>query len=159
MMAEGLNQEQISKAKTAVFRFLKIRLRSEQEIAEKLKIKKFDKNIIKETIRYFKDIELINDRVFAKAWIRSRLNKPFGFGRIKNELKTKGVAEDILQEEFENIKSDDYQESEIVLKAAQRRASVYKNVDPLKLKQRLLGYLTRRGFSSESIYKALKKIK
>ena len=153
-----IDKESLSKARTAVFRLLKIRIRSEKEIAEKLKTKKFDNTIIKETIRYFKDIELIDDRVFAKAWIRSRLNKPFGLGKIKNELKAKGIAEDILQEELETIKADDYQEAEIVLKAAQRRATIYRNVDPLKLKQRLFGYLARRGFSSESIYKALKRL-
>ena len=157
-MGMEIDKDSLSKARTAVFRLLKIRIRSEQEIAERLKTKKFDSSIIKETIRYFKDIELINDRIFAQSWIRSRLNKPFGLGRIKNELKAKGISEDILQEELEKIKADDYQESEIVLKVAQRRASIYRNVDPLKLKQRLFGYLARRGFSSESIYKALKKI-
>ena len=44
-----------NKAKEASFHLLKIRLRSEHELREKLKLKKFSKSIINETIQFLLD--------------------------------------------------------------------------------------------------------
>ena len=149
---------ELTSARNAVFRLLKIRLRSEREIVEKLKKKEFSDEAIAKTLEYFKECELINDRQFAQRWIYARLNKPFGLNRIRTELKAKGISDGILQEELIKIPHGDEQEMEVVRKLAERRAAIYKNVSGDKLKQRLYGYLARRGFSSESIYKTLKKL-
>lgn len=146
----------LQKAKDTVFRLLKLRLRSEKEVHDKLKSKGFEEEIIEKTIEYFKEIELVNDRVFAQKWISFRLNKPFGFTRIKKELKEKGVEEDIVHEELAKV--DDYQELDVVKRIIERRGKIYKGIDKNKLKQRLFGYLIRRGFSSGSVYKALREI-
>ena len=144
------------KAKSAVFRLLKIRSRSEQEVKDKLKQKGFDEHVIGQAIRYFKDLELIHDRQFAKGWIASRLNKPFGSHRIRLELKQKGIDDDIIDEELTKA-LESYSEEEVVLSLLKKRVVKYKNVPPLKLKQRLYNYLARRGFNAEVIYRSLKR--
>ena len=146
-----------TKAKSAVFRLIKIRSRSEQEVKVKLKQKGFDEHVIREAIRYFKDLELIHDRQFAQGWIASRLNKPFGSHRIRFELKQKGIDDDIIDEELTKALAS-YSEEEVVLSLARKRAGKYKNIDPAKTKQRIFSYLTMRGFNSEPIYKAIKKL-
>jgi len=75
-------------------------LRSEQEIYNKLKQKRFSHDHIKRTVQYFKEIGLINDRQFAQKWILSRLAKPFGKDRIRFELKEKGIDTAIIEEEL-----------------------------------------------------------
>ena len=147
----------LSQAKTAVERLLKIRLRSQKEILDKLKLKNFSAPVIEETIEYFKKLNLINDRQFAQKWIESRLLKPFGINRIRFELRNKGIDEDIIQEELEDLKNN-LPEEEIVEAVAKRRAENYKGIDRTKLKQRLYGYLVRKGFRGPAIFKALKKI-
>ena len=146
-----------SKARESVYRLLKYRFRSEKEIADKLKIKGFDKATIDETIRYFKDLEIIDDRQFARGWISSRLNKPFGPKRIQHELDQKGIARHIIEEELHDA-FDAYSEADVVLNLARKRTQKYKGIEPLKAKQRLFGYLSRRGFSTEAIYKAINQI-
>src|SRR3990167_4198604 len=95
-------EESFRKAQTIVFRLLKFRLRSEKELQEKLKAKKFPASIIQQTIRYFKDLRLIDDHKFAREWASSRLKKPFGLNRIRLELTKMGIstaiAEEILKE-------------------------------------------------------------
>jgi len=153
-MKNNATAESLRKARDTVFRLLKIRYRSEKEIREKLKRKNFSAPIIEQTIQYFKDLELINDRQFAQKWISSRLGKPFGLNRIRFELKDKGIDADILQQELKEA-TRNYPETEIATALAKRQAAKYENIAKIKVKQRLYGYLARRGFSSTAINKAL----
>ncbi|MBU4333274.1 MAG: recombination regulator RecX, partial [Candidatus Omnitrophica bacterium] len=145
------------KAKNIVYQLLNFRERSEKEIRDKLNTKGISGNIIGNCINYFKDLDLINDRQFAKKWINYRLNKPFGISRIRMELKQKGVKSDILEEELAHSQ-DNFDELSIVIELAQRRLEKYKNIDDQKARQRLYGYLTRRGFSGNSIRKTLTEL-
>ena len=145
------------KARETVFRLLKLRPRSEHEIRQKLEKKEFSHDIIDETIQYLKHIQLIDDRRFAKAWIHSRLARPFGLNRIRFELKTKGINNQIIQEELSGAK-ETFAEDEAVLALAQRRFQKYKRVEKLKAKRRTFEFLVRRGFSSDAISKALRQL-
>ncbi len=147
----------LRKAKETVYRLLKYRPRSEEEIRRKLKLKKFTDDVVEQTVEYFKKYQFIDDRLFARSWVKSRLHKPLGLTRIRFELRTKGVAEDIIKEELDNF-FDPETEFESVLSLARRRMTKYKNVEPLKRKRRLFEYLARRGFNSETIQKVLRKL-
>jgi regulatory protein len=147
----------VIKARAVVFRLFKFRPRSEQELVDKLQDKGFDKEITGQTITYFKKLGLIDDAVFAKGWIQSRLNKPYGTRRIKQELKHKGILDEIIATELEKAKAH-YDELEIIIKISNKRIRIYKNLDKIKTRRRLQDYLLRRGFSPENIQKALRGI-
>ena len=89
-------EKERDKAKSYVYRLLNIRLRSEQEVEAKLKLRSFSASVIGDTIDYFRDIQLIDDRQFARKWIESRLNRLFGANRIRYELQKKGISKNIL---------------------------------------------------------------
>ncbi|OGX54682.1 MAG: hypothetical protein A2267_09515 [Omnitrophica WOR_2 bacterium RIFOXYA12_FULL_38_10] len=151
------DKKELFKAKNTVYQLLNLRERSEKEIRDKLKTKGVSDSTAEACIKYFKDLALINDRQFTKKWINYRLNKPFGISRIIMELKQKGIKADIIEEELtESQKSFD--ELSTVIELAQRRLQKYKNIDDQKAQQRLYGYLTRRGFSGNSIRKTLKEL-
>ncbi len=145
------------KARNTVFRLLKFRLRSEKEIREKLKAKKLPDPVTKQTIAYFKNLDLIDDHRFAKDWTSSRLKKPFGINRIRVELKKKGIDPETIEETVKEA-TEKYDELEVVTQLAQYRASKYKSIDPKKIQQRVYGFLLRRGFNMNVIIKALKTI-
>ena len=147
----------LKKAREAVFRLLKVRFRSEQEIRERLKRKEFPQDTIEQTIEYFKKGEFIDDRQFAQKWISSRLLKPFGVNRIQFELKSKGIQDEIIKEALKDV-TNDYLEEEVVLSLVKRQVSKYKNRDLNKSRQRIYGYLARRGFRSGVILKALERL-
>ncbi len=146
-----------ARAKTVVFRMLKVRLRSEKEVVDKLDGKDFPADVIQKTVRYFRDTGLLDDRLFARGWIASRLKKPLGFSRIRRELKMKGLSDDIVQEECARV-ADDYDEQESIHALAERRMRQYRTLDRVKAQQRLYAYLARRGFSSGLIYKVIREI-
>ena len=147
----------LAESKKAIFRLLKYRPRSENEIRIKLRDKEFSPDIIQQTVEYFKKIGAINDQQFAIGWIRSRLNKPLGAYRIGRELRQKGIDDDMIAATLADA-SQDYDEDAAVVSLAQKRLKKYKAIDPLAARRRLYGYLARRGFSNGAIMKALNGI-
>jgi len=145
------------KIRTTVWRLLRFRPRSEKELSTRLKQKKFAKPLIDDTIQYFKSIDLINDEDFAKRWITSRLSKPVGSKRIYFELLEKGICKSVIQKHLEEATAN-YDQEEIVSNLAKHRIQQYKNIDPLKEKQRIYGYLLRKGFDTNIIQKVIKKL-
>ncbi len=144
----------VAKAKAVVYRLFKFRPRSQGEIIAKLKDKNFDSAIIEQVVFFFKEGGLIEDAAFTKSWVASRLQKPMGMRRIRQELKKKGVADEIISAEFSKIQNS-YDELETVNRVAQKRVKVYQGLDQKTITRRLEGYLLRRGFSTEAVYKAL----
>jgi regulatory protein len=145
------------RARNAVNRLLKIRMRSELEIRGKLLQKGFSERVVDEVVQFFTKAKLINDRQFARMWINSRLIRPFGLSRIRFELHSKGIDKDIIESELSEIASG-FDEDSVVCDLAKRRAAKFKNIKKDKLKQRVYGYLLRRGFSPSAVIKAIKKI-
>ena len=128
-------KDTVAEAKKYIYRLLKIRFHSEKEVRDKLHQKGFSEPTADEAVGYFKGIDLINDRIFTQKWVSWRLAKPFGFKRIKLELKEKGVAPELIEEQFLEAKSD-YPEEEIVARLAKRRAAKHSGVPPQKMKQK-----------------------
>ena len=138
------------KAKEYAFLLLKFRLRSQKELAGRLKQKGFPEELCRDTVNVLKDKQFIDDRVFAKGWVSSRLKRPFGLRRIKQELVEKGLDKETIAETFAQVK-EDYDEGSIVKRLAEQRFSRLKGVESIKAKQRVYAYLTRRGFSPDLI--------
>jgi regulatory protein len=154
-MCAKLKSNTIQDAKEAVFRLLRVRFRSEKEIRDRLIRKGFGRENIDGVVRYFKDIDLINDRRFTRKWIASRLAKPFGANRIRFELKEKGVEDSLVQEELEQA-TKEYSEFEAVAELAKRQTAKYRGIEAGKMRQRVYAYLCRRGFTYQTVMKAVR---
>lgn len=134
---------------------LKFRLRSEKEIYQRLKNKRFEEEIIKQTLFFLKDKGFIDDSLFAKTWIEFRIKKPLALRRIRQELILKGIAREIIDSQISEIINKDYSERDLVNEIAKARLSKLKGVEPGTAKRRVYAYLLRRGFSPEIIIDAL----
>lgn len=147
----------LQKARNYAFLLLKFRQRSRKEIEFRLKQKKFEEPVIKETVAFLKDRGFIDDAAFARAWIDARLKKPLGLRRIKEELRIKGIDSDIININLGQIKQD-YCEEEVVSRIAADKLKKLKGIEPQKAKQRIYSYLLRRGFSPEVISDTLAQL-
>ena len=143
-------QEVLEKARSYAFLLLKFRLRSESELLCRLRLKKFDIDIARETVAFLKEKGFIDDKVFAKTWIASRLKRPLGLARIRHELRIKGVKEPLIDDEIRAARKD-YPEEEIVSSLAKARFSRCKDAIPAIAKRRVVAYLLRRGFPPELV--------
>jgi len=147
----------LERAKNCVLRLLKYRPRSQKEIEEHLRRKKFPPQLIREVVGEFVNAGLIDDREFTKFWVnwRGEVN-PKSKNFIRHELRLKGITEDLIVEALEKISEGDE-----FLKAkelAQKRYERLKNLEPLKKKQRLYAYLQRRGFNQEITWDVLNSL-
>ena len=143
--------------KEYAFFLLKFRLRSEKELYERLKKKKFPEGEIKKVIAFLKEKRFIDDRAFVKAWVNSRLRQSIGLKKIRLELVQKGISKEFIDAKINEIK-DGYSESEIVGNLAADRLKRFKDIEPLKAKNRVYAYLIRRGFSPGIVVDTLNKL-
>ncbi|MCX5698148.1 MAG: regulatory protein RecX [Candidatus Omnitrophica bacterium] len=151
------NSYNAEKARAYAFLLLKFRLRSENELKARLKQKGFSEELAQGTVSFLKDKEFIDDRVFARGWVASRLRRLFGFRRIKQELIQKGLDKEIIENSLSQAK-EHYNESQVVSQLAKQRFSKIKGIEPLKAKARVYGYLLRRGFSAEVVEDVFDKL-
>lgn len=151
------DNETLQKAKNYCFLLLKFRPRSEKEIYNSLKRKKFDEEVILAVCKSLKSSGFIDDKSFAKAWIGSRLKKPLGLRRIKQELKLKGIDDNLIESNIDEIGSK-YSEADTVLKLAAAKLSKLNGRDSGKIKKHLYGYLFRRGFAPDTIINAINQL-
>ncbi len=144
-------------AKEYAFLLLKFRLRSEKELALRLRQKKFSEAIIQDTLSFLKDKQFINDQIFANGWVASRLKRPLGLKRIKQELIQKGLDKEVIEATLTQAK-ENYDEDTIVRQLVEQRFSRLKGVEILKAKARVYAYLIRRGFSPDTVRNAVGEV-
>ncbi|HCJ65748.1 MAG TPA: hypothetical protein DHV62_00075 [Elusimicrobia bacterium] len=137
-------------------KLLKYRNRSEKEIREKLKQKKFNDTVIADTIGWLKEKKYLDDQQFTREWIESRKRKGYSKKYIHWELKQKGISAETVNLDFdeqEGLLSD----KEVAKKLVEKKIKQYRNLEPTKVKQRIQNLLLRHGFSWEIIEEVLKK--
>jgi regulatory protein len=150
-------QGELQKAKAYAFLLLKFRQRSEKELYQRLKKKNFTGGIINQVIDLLKQLEFIDDSRFADAWIESRLKKHLGLLRIKAELSAKGIDEAVIESKIRQARQD-YPEAQIVAEIAKSKFKKLKKLEILRAKQRIYGYLMRRGFPAQLITEVLSEL-
>lgn len=147
-------EELLQKARNYAFLLLKFRLRSEKEIYQRLKKKKFEEEVIKQAVSFLKDKGFIDDNLFTKSWIASRLKKPLSLRRIKQELNLKGIDQEIIDTKISEVKKG-YDEPGLVKRIAGERLNKLKGIEPGVARRRVYAYLLRRGFSPEVVIDAM----
>lgn len=151
---EAILLSKVNEALGYAYRLLKFRPRSEYELRQRLKRKGYLESTIKEALFFLKQKGLIDDVEFARIWVESRLKRPLGIRRIKQELKVKGIGRDLIEQVIESI-GEEYSEEETIKNLVRRRWEKLKHIEDEKAKRRIFLYLLRRGFSSDMIQEAL----
>ncbi|MFH0877513.1 MAG: regulatory protein RecX [Candidatus Omnitrophota bacterium] len=149
-----LGQGDFSKAKNAALRLLKFRVRSEKEIRDKLKEKGYGIATTNEVVCFLSKVGLIDDALFARLWVESRLKRPFGLRRLKFELKAKGIEKNISENVLQKAR-ESTDEKAVVQSLIRNRLNRMRKIPVQKARARLFGYLIRRGFSPERVIEVL----
>lgn len=153
-----MEDSRLEKARAYAYRLIDYRPRSEKELQSRLREKDFSQQIIDKVTSSFKEEGLIDDQRFARLWARMRSQtSPRGPSFIRMELLSKEVDKDIVEQAIKELKKD-FDEEKIARELLKRRLRSVAGPDKRKIRMRLFGYLKRRGFSSEIIYKLLDEI-
>ncbi|MFN8634605.1 MAG: RecX family transcriptional regulator [Chloroflexota bacterium] len=147
-------KDQQARAYDAALRFLGPRPRSEREIRDRLARHDFDPQIVDGVVARLRRLKLVDDAAFAEYWVEQRAtHKPRGARLLKQELRQKGVSQDVVAEA---LPEDD--DAEGAYRAAYRKAVSLRAFDERTFKQRLGGFLQRRGYGYETVRSVVERL-
>jgi regulatory protein len=138
----------------AALLFLGYRPRSEAETRTRLQKHGYNGGEIDQVIERLKSLGLLNDIAFAEYWKTNRTSfKPRGQRMLKSELRLKGVDPYTIAEAVEGI-----DEMANAHRAGAAKARTLPVTDYQIFRQKLGGYLHRRGFDYGVISKIVKQL-
>ncbi len=141
-LGELARAEQVEKGRELALNRIETRPRSEQEIRRYLASKDLPKAIVDEVIARLREAGLLGDQDFARFWVENREGfKPRSARALKFELRQKGVPDQEIARAIRNL-----DERESAYRAALPRAERWKQLEPAEFREKLSGFLARRGF-------------
>ncbi|MEN8776215.1 MAG: regulatory protein RecX [Polaribacter sp.] len=99
----------------------------------------------------------LNEERFAKSFARGKFRiKNWGKQRIVRELKFKDISTYNIKSALKEIDDEEYHTT--IYRITENRNAVISESNIHKRKQKLTGFLMRKGFESELIYKVVNEI-
>ncbi len=145
----------LNRAREYALRLLEYRERSEQEIKERMARKNYNERLVRSTIKFLKNHNLVNDRRFARMWAESCLRRSYGRWKVHSDLHRKGIDEAIVEEVLGESYSK-VDELQIALALIQKKWPFLKQ-DKNTLLGRVSDFLKRRGFPFEVIAEVMRQ--
>ncbi|MDF3048987.1 MAG: Regulatory protein recX [Pseudonocardia sp.] len=146
-------------AREICLRLLTDRARTRQELADALARKGVPAEAAAAVLDRFDEVRLIDDAAFAGQWVRSR-HRHRGLGRraIANELRRKGVADEVAGEALAEIdtESEDRRARELVDRKL-RSLTIATTDQRTAAARRLVGMLARKGYSAGTAYRVVRE--
>lgn len=133
-------------ARTVVLRRLTSAPRTRHELEVDLRQRGIPDDAIMQVLDRFEEVGLVDDVAFAHAWADARLRTRGAARRVlRQELKAKGVDDEVIEETLDEISSAD--EREAALRIVERKWRSVENLADDARRRRLFGVLQRRGHS------------
>jgi len=145
-------------ARRAAERQLARSMRTEKEVRKRLREKEFPQRVIDETIEWLIGCRFLDDPEYARSFIRTRMRlKPASRRMLRSELIRKGIRPEIADSALDELVEDDA-DSESASKLADKYIAQNRHIETRKLRNRLIGFLKRRGYSMSIIMGSLEKL-
>ncbi|EDP23251.1 regulatory protein RecX [Parvimonas micra] len=148
----------IERAKSRAINYISGKLKTKYEVRLKLKENGFAEDVIDEVLDILEKEEYLNDKVYCEIFIedKKKLNG-YGKNKIKSLLIQKGISKNIFEDFLNEFEYDE--EFDNALKMGIKKLKLLSNEeDNFKKKQKIINYLTYRGFGFDVINDVLKEI-
>lgn len=140
----------------AAARFLEVRPRSSDEVRRRLRDAGYRPELVEAAIGRLTELGYLDEVAFAEAWVASRDRaRPRGTRALRDELRRKGVAADVVdatlaaREGSEAAEAEGADERAATALLERRAASLARVDDPRLRRQRAYALLARNGFDPE----------
>ena len=126
----------------AALRYLGYRARSEAELRKHLQKRGFSDERVEQVLLKLREKGFADDSAFAKSWMENReCFSPRSRALLRSELRAKGIDAEIIAEVTDGI-----DERSSAYTAAQKKARGLSTLDHDVFRNKLFGFLRRRGF-------------
>jgi len=144
-IAELRRRDVVEDAYDRALNYLTYRPRSAWEIRRYLEKRGLGEDAQAVVLERLTRAGLVNDREFAQFWVENRAaHRPRGRRALRAELRQKGIATEVVEAAVSDVDED-----AAALAVGEGRARRLLSLDRQGFRQRLYGYLQRRGFSYE----------
>ena len=147
----------------AAMRILGHRFNSELELRRKLTSKRFERDVINETIEKLRGEKWLDDERFAAAFVRTRMAKKIGRDRIRRELFAAGVANDIAEKVIRENADADREREDLAAVATKRIQQLQRRhgddvLETPEGRKKLAAYLLKQGYDFALIRAVIKEL-
>lgn len=151
-----IRQEVLPKrAKLRAMNLLKSREYTTKQLHDKLKQGGYPEDIITQALDYVDSYHYTDDLRYAVSYMQSHETDK-SRRRIEQDLMRKGIGKETLEKAWQTweARGGEQDEQQMISELLEKRGYCPREAD-LREKQRLYGFLMRRGFSGEQVRKAL----
>ena len=155
---EEITQKVLPKrAKLRAMKLLQKKTYTEKQLMDKLMEGFYPESLVQEAIAYVKSYHYVDDLRYALDYITyHQASKPLN--RIRDDLFRKGIAKDVLEAAMVKWEEQGGENDELSMVNLHLQKKGYADNMERKEKQRIYAYLLRKGFSVETITKAMKNL-
>jgi SOS response regulatory protein OraA/RecX len=145
-------EDQRADAEKFSMRALGRRAVSAAELRETLARQELDQGIIEDEVARLERVGLLNDLALAEELIdRLHARKHLGRQAIVQELRRRGIEQQIIDQALEADGSDASAEIGRAIEVASQRARQLRGLDRQTAERRLSGFLMRKGYGSGTV--------
>jgi regulatory protein len=153
-LARLKNVDDLEKAYQRALKYLNLRPRSEAEMRQHLSKHRVGEADLETILQRLRDSGLLNDQAFARLWVENRSTfRPRSKRALQAELKRKGIHAEALGDALA-----DANDADSAYRLAQRRAPRLTALPKPEFRQKLGGYLARRGYAFDIIAPILERV-
>ena len=159
-VGQELSEEEIARLRAAdareqayqrALRYLGYRPRTEAELRRYLRRREVAEDDIAAVLERLRDLGLVNDHDFARAWVDDRTAfHPRGRRALRAELRQKGLSEQAIAQALEAV--DETASADAAASKALRR---YGGLPWPEFRRKMSAYLARRGFPYDIVKEAV----
>ena len=144
-------------ARSIVLRQLTMAPRSRKQLEDKLRAKGCADEVAQTVLDRMTDVGLVDDEAFASMVVRSQ-HATRGLGRrgIAQELRRKGVDDELIREQLDGI--DDEAERDRAIELARKKMRSMQGAEYVVQQRRLAGMLARKGYSPSLVMSVVREV-
>ena len=144
-------------AKQVLLRRLSNAPRTRKELAKDLKDKDISDEVANVALDRFEEVGLINDQALASNYVSSQHErKGLGKNALRQQLRAKGVSDDVALEAISQISDD--QEFQAAFALACKKIRSLQRDDAKTQLRKIVGVLARKGYSSNLAFRVAKEV-
>jgi len=149
--------QQYPDALNRAVRLLAVRARSCAEIEKRLTDACYMEDTVEMVLTKLQNENLLDDEAFAMQWARDRTMRQMGRARIRQELRMKGVSEEIAERALARI--DPQQQDEGAARLAAKLYKRYQSIPEADARRKIIMAMQRKGFSYSEARDAIEAVK
>lgn len=137
--------ETARKALDRALTFIEYRSRSSGEVNNRLRRWNYDPRTRAMVISYLEDCGILDDLELARVFMGEMLQKQYGYHRVKDALLAKRIDRELVEQALTEYPAEE--ELARAVELARPLVSRLSGDEPRAARKKIVGYLTRRGYS------------